>query len=156
MHVWNVLHAARWKYMTQKISKNSPSGHHRTIFSGCIFATKAYIDNWKKMLNSNISYTCSRNMVNVGPLSVEIGSGVRGTQQISTGFASSLRHCTDVAHRRPTKLCKMCHLYSAGRPSSWASANIGPDSSLLFFFFPRLFSAVADCMSTILPYTMWL
>jgi len=28
-------------------------------------------------------------------------------QQISTGFASCLLCCSDVAHRRPTKLCKM-------------------------------------------------
>jgi len=35
MQVWNVLHAARWKYRTQK----SPSGHRRTILSGYVFAT---------------------------------------------------------------------------------------------------------------------
>ena len=30
------------------------------------------------------------------------------TQQISTtGFASCLRYCSDVAHRRPAKLCTM-------------------------------------------------
>jgi len=28
-------------------------------------------------------------------------------QQIATSFASSLRYCSDVAHRRPTKLCTM-------------------------------------------------
>jgi len=28
-------------------------------------------------------------------------------QQISTGFATCLRCCSDVAHRRPTKLCTM-------------------------------------------------
>jgi len=28
--------------------KKSPSGHHRTTLSGCIFATKASIDNRKK------------------------------------------------------------------------------------------------------------
>ena len=28
-------------------------------------------------------------------------------QQISTGFASWLRYCSDVAHQRPTKLCTM-------------------------------------------------
>jgi len=33
MQVWNVLHAAGWKYRTQKIAKNSPSAHHRTILS---------------------------------------------------------------------------------------------------------------------------
>jgi len=30
------------------MAKNSPSGHHRTILSGCFFATKARIDNRKK------------------------------------------------------------------------------------------------------------
>jgi len=47
MQVWNVLHADRWKYRTQKIAKNSPSAHHRTT-SGCIFTTMAYIDSRKK------------------------------------------------------------------------------------------------------------
>jgi len=45
MQVWNVLHVARWKYRMQKIAKNSPSGHHHTTLSGCIFATKACIGN---------------------------------------------------------------------------------------------------------------
>jgi len=30
--------------------KKSPSVHHRTTLSGYIFATKAYIDNWKKLV----------------------------------------------------------------------------------------------------------
>jgi len=50
MQVWNVLHAARCKYNTQKNAKNSPSAHHRIILSGCIFATKAHIDNRKKIV----------------------------------------------------------------------------------------------------------
>jgi len=50
MHVWNVLHIARWKYRTQKWCKKSPSGRHRTILSGYIFATKACIDNRKKLV----------------------------------------------------------------------------------------------------------
>jgi len=43
-------------------------------------------------------------MVNCGLLTAEIGSLVWVTQQISMGFASWLRYCSDVAHRRPTKL----------------------------------------------------
>jgi len=43
------------------------------------------------------------------------------------------------------------HLYSVGRPSRWASAHILVLSSL----FPRLISAVADWMSTILPHMVW-
>jgi len=43
-----VLHAARWKYTTQKIAKNSTSAHDRTTLSGYILATEAHIDNQKK------------------------------------------------------------------------------------------------------------
>ena len=106
MYVWDVLHTARWKYRTQKIAKKSPSAHHRTILLGCIFATKACIDNRKKILwSSNISSTCLHNMANFGLLAAEICWRVWCTHQISTGFASWLRYCSDVAHRRPTKLC---------------------------------------------------
>ena len=45
MHVWNVLHAARWKYRMQRLCKKSPSAHQRTALSGYIFAIKACIDN---------------------------------------------------------------------------------------------------------------
>jgi len=38
------------KYRTQKIAKDVPSGHHHTTLSGCVFATKARIDNRKKKL----------------------------------------------------------------------------------------------------------
>jgi len=37
MHVWNLLHAARWKYRTQKSRQKSPSGHHRTTLSRYTF-----------------------------------------------------------------------------------------------------------------------
>jgi len=53
MQVWNVVHAARWKYRTQNVAKKSPSAHHRTTLSGYIFATKACIDNRKNLLNSD-------------------------------------------------------------------------------------------------------
>jgi len=39
-------------------AKNSPSGHHCTTLSGCVFATKACIDDRKHLLNSNVSSTC--------------------------------------------------------------------------------------------------
>jgi len=43
-------------------------------------------------------------------------------------------------------------VYSAGRPSCWTSAHILVLSS---FFFPRLFLAAADWMSTILLHMVW-
>ena len=137
----------------------------------------------KNLLNSNISFTCTHNMTNFGPLTAEIGLPV---------------YCSNVAHRRPTKLCTMfdrllgwCaiytfrglllpnilpgakftlrpslafsyignvtalhsssgrqtnsapfsrrrHLYSAGRPSRWASAHI-----LVLFIFCKCFLIMA-------------
>ena len=60
--------------------KNSPSRHHRTTSSGCVFATKACIDNRKKnFLSSDTFSTCPHNTVNFGPLTAEIDTGVWGT-----------------------------------------------------------------------------
>jgi len=64
----------------------SPSEHHRTTLSRYISATKARIDNRKNLLNSNTSSTCPDNMVNFGPLTAEIGSGVWGTPANFNGF----------------------------------------------------------------------
>jgi len=69
-----------------KIAKNSQSDHHRTTLSGYTFATEACIDNRKKKFYSNISSTCSHNMVNFGPLAPEIGLPVWGTPANSNGF----------------------------------------------------------------------
>jgi len=82
-------------------AKNSPSAHHRTALLDYrpIFATIG-----KKLLNSDISPTCPHNMVNFGPLVAEIGSLVWGTPANFNGF----RYCSDVAQRKPTKLCTIC------------------------------------------------
>jgi len=70
----------------EKSRQKSPSGHHYTTLSGYIVATKAHIDNRKKNLSSNMSSRCPHNMVNFGPLTVEIGSGVWGTSATFNGF----------------------------------------------------------------------
>ena len=77
-------------------AKESPSAHHRTNLLRHIFATKACIDNRKKALNVNISSTCPHNMVNVGPITAEIGSGVWGTPANFNGF----RVLASLLHRR--------------------------------------------------------
>jgi len=70
-----------------KNRQKSPSAHHRTTLSGYIFAIKVGIDNRKKNLLSNdTSSTGFRNMVNFGPLTAEIGSGVWGTAANFNGF----------------------------------------------------------------------
>jgi len=61
--------------------KKSPSWHHHTTLSGHIFAT-----NRKNLLSSNTSSTCPDNMVNFGPLTAEIASGVWGTPANFNGF----------------------------------------------------------------------
>ena len=78
----------------KKIAKNSPSAHHRTTLSGYIFSTE------KNLLNSNISPTGPHNMVHFGPTAAEIVRLFGAPQQISTGFASWFRYCSDVAERK--------------------------------------------------------
>jgi len=70
----------------QKSRQKPPSVHHPTTLSGYIFATKACIDNRKNLLSSNISSTCSHNMVNFGPQAAEIVSLVWGTPGNFNGF----------------------------------------------------------------------
>jgi len=53
-----------------------------------------YQQSEKNLLNSNISSTCSHNMVNFSPLAAEIGSGVGGTPANCNGFASWQHYCT--------------------------------------------------------------
>jgi len=95
MHVWNVVHVARWKYKTQKLRKN---GHLCTIahLHRVISPQLRHISTIGKMLNSDIYSTYRRNMVNFGLLKAEIGWRVWASQQISTGFTSWLRYCSDV------------------------------------------------------------
>jgi len=80
--------------MTQK----SSSRHHHTDFFGCIFASKAYIDNRKNLLSNNTASTCSCNMVNFGLLTAEISSRVWGTPANFNGFRvlAALLHGTQV------------------------------------------------------------
>jgi len=129
MPVWNVLHAARWKYRMQKWRKKSPSGHHRTNLPGWIFATKACIDNRKKnLLNSNTSSTCPHNIATFGPLAAEICWRICGTHHISTGIASwyslTARHSSNGRQWNFAALNRGRLLYSAGRQSHWALAHI--------------------------------
>jgi len=90
----------------------------------------------------------------------------------AAGVSQALRRGTKIELRN---FRRGRHLYSAGRPSRWASAHILVMAALrsrcghyifvlwflllssifLSIFFPRLISAVADWMSTILPHMVW-
>jgi len=60
----------------------------------------------KNLLNSNICFTCPRNMVNFGPLTAEISSGVWGTSANFNGFGSlTARHSTGWPKKIGTIFC---------------------------------------------------
>ena len=141
MQVWNVLHTARCKYRTQKSRQKSSSGHHRTILSGYIFATKACIDNWKKnLLSSNIFSTCPRNMVNFGPLVAEIVSLVWGTPANFNGFRvlaallSGYIFSRGVNRRTSAKLCGVEQRAPPVFDRATITLGIGPHSSYIYVF----------------------
>ena len=100
--------------------------HHRITFSSYVFATKACIDNLKKKFSTARS---PQHVLRIWQTSAhqrlrsfwEFGA----PQQISTGFVSCLRYCSDIAHRRPTNLCTM---YS--RLLGWYSGAPAPDGIL--------------------------
>jgi len=121
MQVWNVLHAARWKYRTQKMMQKiaicAPS--HNIV--------GLYLHNWgtywqseKNLLSSNIFPTCPYNVVNFGPLAAEIVSLVWGTP---TNF-NGIRVLAALLHSQTAALNRGRHLYSTGRPSRWALAHV--------------------------------
>jgi len=81
-----VLHAARWKYRTQKIVKNSPFGHHRTLCRPVSSQLRHVLTIGKNLVNTNISSTCLHNIMNFGPLPAEIYWQVWGTTADFNGF----------------------------------------------------------------------
>jgi len=87
--------------------KKLPCAHHRTTLSGNIFATKTRIDNWKKLLSSNISSTCPHNMVNFGLLAAEIDPVVWGTLANFNSFRvfAALLHGSQVVSVSQTLRC---------------------------------------------------
>jgi len=124
------------KYRTQ-ISSKSLSGHHRTSLSGYIFATKSRVDNRNKnLLSSNISSRRPHNMVNFGPLVTEIGPVVCGTRANFNGFCvlAALLHGSIGRQPNFAALNRGRHLYSAGRPSRWASAHILVSTAVVCVF----------------------
>ena len=83
MQVWNVLHATRWKYKTQKIAILAPSHN----FVGLYLQNEGmYRQSEKNLFNSNTSSACPDNMVNLGLLTAQICWRVWGTPANFNGF----------------------------------------------------------------------
>jgi len=108
MHVWNVLHVARWKYRTQKWRKNC---HLCTIAQLCraISLQLRHVSTiGEKLVKQEYLLQMSAHYGKLRPTNgSDQFTSFGHPQQISTGFASWLCYCSDVAHRRPTKLCTM-------------------------------------------------
>jgi len=123
-----VLHVARWKCRTQKIAKNSPSGHHRTTLSGYIFTTKACIDNWKKLVKQQYLFHMSSQYGELQPTSgwdllSSLGHPSK-FQRVSHLGSVTARHYSSGRQPNFAALNRGRHLYSAWRPSRWALAHI--------------------------------
>jgi len=122
MHVWNVLHAARWKYRTQKIAIRVPSHN----FVGLYLQNEGmYRQSEKNLLNSNTSSTCPANMVIFGLLTAEICWRVWGKfQRVSRIGSVTARHFSSGRQPNFAALNLGRHLCSAGWLSRWALAHI--------------------------------
>ena len=96
MQVWNVLHAARWKYRMQKIDKKSPSGRHRTTLSGYTFATRHVSTIGKKLVKQQYLLHMFPQYGELGPLAAD--PVVWGIPANFTGFRvlAALLHGTPV------------------------------------------------------------
>jgi len=144
MQVWNALHAARWKYRTQK---KSPSRYHRTSCRAVSSQLRHISTIRKNSLSSNTLPTYPDNVVNFGPVTAEIGSWVWGTPPNFNGFhvLAALLHGTLVEGVSQTAaLNRGRHLYLAGWPSRWALAHISK-----FCYVMRCFNFhLANCKFT--------
>ena len=145
MQVWNVLHAARWKYRTQKWCKKSPSAHHHTILSGYIFAIKACIDNRKKLVKQQYLPHISLQYSELRPTSgwdrfVSLGHPSK-FQRVSRLGSVTASHLL-VGVSQTAALNRGRHLYSAGRPSCWGLAHI---SSCAYFDTTLLTNVCMKC-----------
>jgi len=129
----------------KKIVKKSQSARHRTTLSGCIFATKACVDN-------------RNNLINYVRCKIHFSSK-------SCVIIYWQRYCAALEQWGSTKLRHGIYTRQGGHPvRHWAvelSSYVyygclyyGP-VVFHFSFFLRLFSAVGDWMSTILPHMMW-
>ena len=128
MHVWNVLHVARWKYRMQKVAKHTPSGHHHTTLSGYIFATKARIDNRKKLVKHEYLSHTSLQYGELWPTSgwdrfVSLGRPSKFQRVLRIGSVTAW-HSSSGRQPNFAALNTGHHIYSAGRPSRWAFSHI--------------------------------
>jgi len=121
MQVWNLLHAARWKHRTQKSRQKSPSRHHHTTLSGYIFATKARIDNRKKLVKQQYVLHMTPQYGELRPTSGCDGSG---SLRHPCKFQRVSRLGSVTARHLVVAVSQTLRRWTAGRPSRWALDHI--------------------------------
>jgi len=122
MQVWSMLRAAGWKYRTQKSRQKSPSGHHSTTSSGYIFATKALIDNRKKIVKQQYLLHTSPQYGNLRPTSgwdCFVSLGTTGNFNGFRVLAALLHGTLVVGVSQTAALNRGRHLYSMGGHHVW-------------------------------------
>jgi len=108
MNVWNVRHAARCKYRTQK---NRHFGTTAQLCRALSSQLRHVSTIGKNLLNTDTSSTCPHNMVNVGLLTAEICWRVWGTAANFNGFRilAALLHGTLVVGVSQTAVLNRGH-----------------------------------------------
>jgi len=103
--------------------KKSPFRHHRTTLSGHIFATKAFIDNRKKLVKQQYVLHMSPQYGRLRPTSgwdllTSFGNPSK-FQPVLRLDSVTARHSSSGRQPNFAALNRRRHLYSAGRPSRW-------------------------------------
>ena len=114
--------------------KKSPSANHHTTLSGYIFATKARINNWKKLVKQQYLPDMSLQYGELRPtngwdLLVSLGqpSKFQRLGSITAQHSSSGCQPNFVALNRGRHLCL------AGRPSRWALAQFIAETYVIWY-----------------------
>jgi len=111
----------------------------------------------KNLLSSNISSTCPHNMVNFGPLAVEIRWRVWAPMQISTVSrlgSVTAQHSSIGRQLNFAALNSGRHLYSARRPSRWALAHISSSFVDLSAIYIVCFNCLFAWLLHLLPFSL--
>ena len=124
MHVWNVLHAARWKYRTQKIAILAPSDNFVGLY---LRSWGMYRQLEKKLLKHRYllhmsPYYGELQPTNGWDLLASLGHPCKFQRLSRLGSVTARHYCSG---RQPNfaALNRGRHLYLAGRPSRWTLAH---------------------------------
>ena len=148
-----MLHAARWKYRTQK---NRHFGTIAQLFRAISLELRHISTIGKNLLSSNTSSACRAN----GPLWPTSGWDLLASlghpykfQRVSRLGTITARHSSKGRQPNFAALNRGRHLYSAGRPPRWALAHISSQwcwtvaySSCKYFFQVPQQYVLAKCL----------